>query len=71
MEMMRKKIAIYGPMICEQARSFACSSGFMDFKWSTGWLHQFLNKHNKCRRMINGEKDEAPIDITASWKKSN
>jgi hypothetical protein len=70
-EMRQKKIANNGPMMCEQARSFGHSFGFMDFKGNTRWLHQFLKRHGMWHRIINGGEDDTPRDVTTSWKESN
>jgi hypothetical protein len=37
----------------------------MDF---SGWLHRLLESHGICHRIISGEEDNAPEDVTALWE---
>jgi hypothetical protein len=50
----------------KRAKYSAPSFGFMDFKGSTGWLHQFLKRQSICH--ITGEKGDATKDVAAWWK---
>jgi hypothetical protein len=40
------------------------SFGFRNFKGSIGQLYRFLKRHGTCHRIINGEKDDTPKDVT-------
>ena len=67
-EMRAKNIPINGPLLCEGARSFACSLGFPEIMRSTGWLHRFWERLGISHKIIIGEANDAPKEGASTWR---
>ena len=67
-EMRAKNIPINGPLLCECARSFERSLGFLEFMGSIGRLHRFRKRLDISHKIINGEANDAPQEGASSWR---
>jgi kinesin family protein 6/9 len=63
-----RRITISGPLIQEQALTFAKDVGVDQFKVSNGWLQSFLKRHNIVFRTLSGESDDVYVTIVSEWK---
>lgn len=63
-------IPINGPLLCQQAKKFACMLGVVDFKASHGWLARFRDRHGIVFKMIQGEEKCAPVNDANEWREN-
>ncbi|KAK3863153.1 hypothetical protein Pcinc_031030 [Petrolisthes cinctipes] len=63
-----QNLSVTGPMIQQQALSYATDLGMVDFKASNGWLEAFKKRHNIGQsRSCSGENTSLDSDIISEW----
>ncbi|KAK4303676.1 hypothetical protein Pmani_024331 [Petrolisthes manimaculis] len=66
--MRAQNLSVTGPMIQQQALSYATDLGMVDFKASNGWLEAFKKRHNIGQsKSCSGENISLDSDIISEW----